>query len=121
MDQFYVELDKLDDLANNRLPAIAESIANANARLKDAVGWITRTFDTRGGSYRDDVPWNAEQPHLFYLFWRPGNECYYAMDFMRQIFEDNGENVELAAQAIREIARRYRETDSQVRHSFEGE
>jgi hypothetical protein len=113
VDQFYVELDKLDDLANNRLPAIAESIANANAGLKEAASWITRTFETRGQSARD-VPWNAEQTFLFYLFWRPGNECYYAMDFMRQIFEDNHENVTLAAQAIREIASRYREADGQA-------
>lgn len=113
MDQFYVQLDRLDSLANTRLPAIADSIANANAALKEATGWITRTFDTRGRS-ADDVPWNAEQPYLFYLFWRPGNECYYAMDFMRQIFEDNHENVNLAAQAIREIATRYRQADGQA-------
>jgi hypothetical protein len=113
VDQFYVQLDKLDDVANNRLPAIAESIANANARLKDATDWITRTFDTRGRA-SDGGSWNAEQPYLFYLFWRPGNECYYAMDFMRQIFEDNHENVNLAAQAVREIASRYREADGQA-------
>lgn len=113
MDQFYVQLDRLDSLANTRLPAIADSIANANAALKEATGWITRTFDTRGRSY-DDKPWNAEQPYLFYLFWRPGNECYYAMDFMHQIFEDNHENVNLAAQAIREIATRYRQADGQA-------
>jgi hypothetical protein len=117
MDQFYVELDKLDDLANKRLPAIATSIENANVQLKEAIGWITRTFDTRGDSTRD-VPWNAEQAYLFYLFWRPGNECYYAMDFMRRIFEDNQENVNLAAQAIREIARRYREADGQAASYF---
>lgn len=113
MDQFYVQLDRLDSLANTRLPTIADSIANANAELKEAAGWITRTFDTRGESY-EDKPWNAEQPYLFYLFWRPGNECYYAMDFMRQIFEDNRENVDLAAQAIREIATRYRQADGQA-------
>lgn len=112
MDQFYVQLDRLDELGNKRLPAIAESIANANAALKEATGWITRTFDTRGRSY-EDTPWNAEQPYLFYLYWRAGNECYYAMDFMRQIFEDNHENVDLAAQAIREIATRYRQADGQ--------
>jgi hypothetical protein len=114
VDQFYVELDKLDDLATTRLPAIATSIANANDKLKEAIGWITRTFETRGKSYQDDVPWNAEQTNLFYLFWRAGNECYYATDFMRQIFEDNHENVNLAAQAIGEIARRYREADGQA-------
>ncbi|HEX6356190.1 hypothetical protein [Actinophytocola sp.] len=112
-DQFYVQLDRLDDIANNRLPAIAESIANAHGQLKEAVGWITRTFDTEGRSF-DDGPWNAEQPYQFYLFWRPGNECYYAMDFMRQIFEDNHENVNLAAQAVREIALRYRQADGQA-------
>lgn len=119
MDEFDVQLDRLDDVANVRLPAIAESIANANAGLKEAVGWITRTFDTRGESY-EDKPWNAKQPYLFYLFWRPGNECYYAMDFMRQIFEDNQENVTLAAQAIGEIANRYRQADGQAASYFQG-
>lgn len=108
-----MQLDMLDDVANNRLPAIAESIANANARLKDATDWITRTFDTRGRA-SENGQWNAEQPYLYYLFWRPGNECFYAMDFMRQIFEDNHENVNLAAQAVREIASRYREADGQA-------
>jgi hypothetical protein len=113
MDQFDVQLDNLDDIGNNRLPAIAESIANANAQLEQAASWITRTFDTRGRSY-DDGPWNAEQPYEHYLFWRAGNECYYAMDFMRQIFADNHQNVNLAAQAIREIALRYRQADGQA-------
>lgn len=81
--------------------------------LDHATDWITRTFDTRGESYRDGE-WNAEQPFQFYLFWRPGNECYYAMDFMRRIFEDNRENVTLAAQAIREIELRYRQADGQA-------
>jgi hypothetical protein len=112
MDQFYVQLEQLDDLGGKHLPAIAESMANANAKLAEASDWITRTFDTRGQS-SGDGPWNAEQPHRFYLFWRPGNECYYAMDFLRRIFEDNHENVELAAQAIREIAARYRQADGQ--------
>jgi hypothetical protein len=119
MDQFEVQLDKLDDLANTRLPAIAASIENANKELKNAVGWITRTFDTRGNSF-EDTPWNAKQTYLFYLFWRPGNECYYTMDFMRQVFEDNQENVNLAAQAIKEIARRYRQADGQAASYFRG-
>lgn len=112
MDQFYVELDKLDDIANVRLPAIADSIANADGQLKEAVGWITRTFETRGNS-SSDGPWNAEQTNLFYLFYRAGNECYHATDFMRQILQDNHENVNLAAQAIKEIANRYRQADGQ--------
>lgn len=111
-DQFYVQLDALDDIANVRLPAIAESIANADAQLKEAVGWITRTFETRGNS-ASDGPWNAEQTYLFYLFYRAGNECYYTTDFMRQIFQDNHENVTLAAQAVKEIADRYRQADGQ--------
>lgn len=113
MDQFYVELDRLDDLGNTRLPAIAESIATSHDRLEDAIGWITRTFETRGDS-AGDRPWQAEQPYQYYLFWRAGNECYYAMDFMRRIFEDNHQNVDLAAQAIREIALRYRQADGQA-------
>jgi hypothetical protein len=113
MDQFYVELDRLDDLGNTRLPAIAESISNAHTGLKEAIGWITRTFDTRGKSAADG-PWQAEQPYEYYLFWRAGNECYYAMDFMRRIFEDNHQNVDLAARAIREIALRYRQADGQA-------
>lgn len=113
MSQFDVQLEALDRIANTHLPAIAESIANADAQLEEATGWITRTFDTRGRSY-DVGPWNAEQPYLFYLFWRPGNECYYAMDFLRQIFEDNHENVQLAAQAMKEIALRYRQADGQA-------
>lgn len=113
MDQFYVELDRLDNLGNTRLPAIAESIVTSHDRLKDAIGWITRTFETRGDS-TGDQPWQAEQPYEYYLFWRAGNECYYAMDFMRRIFEDNHQNVDLAAQAIREIALRYRQADGQA-------
>jgi hypothetical protein len=113
MSQFEVQLDQLDVIGNTHLPAIAESIANANNSLKTATDWITRTFDTRGESYGSG-PWNAEQPFEHYLFWRAGNECYYAMDILRQIFEDNHENVQLAAQAVREIALRYRQADGQA-------
>lgn len=113
MSQFEVELTSLDKIGAKHLPDIAASMANATRELENAVGWITRTFDTRGDS-TGDGPWNAEQPHRYYLFWRPGNECFYAMDFMRRIFEDNRENVTLAAQAIREIALRYRQADRQA-------
>lgn len=113
MDQFYVQLDKLDEVADKWLPGIATSIADANSQLKEATGWITRAFGTRGQSMEDDTPWDARQPYEFYLFWRPGNECYYATDFMRQIFADNHENVNLAARAVKEIANRYRQADGQ--------
>lgn len=112
MDQFDVRLDKLDDLANNRLPAIAQSLANAHGSLKEATSRVHRAFDTRSNS-DGDQPWSTKQPHRFYLFWQPGNECFFAMDFMRQVFEDNCENVNLAAQAMREIAARYRQADGQ--------
>ncbi|GAB1509437.1 hypothetical protein [Actinophytocola sp. KF-1] len=113
MSQFEVQLDALDRVGGTHLPAVAKSIADAEAQLREAVGWITRTFDTRGKSY-DEGPWNAEQPQEYYLFWRPGNECYYAMDLLRQVFQDNHENVQLAAQAIKEIALRYRQADGQA-------
>ncbi|TDV53738.1 hypothetical protein [Actinophytocola oryzae] len=112
-DQFYVQLEQLDEIATKWLPGIAGSIAEANAQLKEATGWISRAFDTEGESMHDERPWNAEQPYQFYLFYRPGNECYYATDFMRQIFDDNYENVTLAAQAVKEIANRYRQADGQ--------
>jgi hypothetical protein len=112
-DQFNVQLDQLDAIAQTWLPGIATSIANANDQLKVATGWISRIFETRGHSMIDDEPWNAKQTYLYYLFYRPGNECYYATDFMRQIFADNAENVNLAAQAVREIANRYRQADGQ--------
>lgn len=112
-DQFYVQLDKLDEIATKWLPGIATSIADANGQLKEAATWITRAFHTRGNSADDSVPWDSGQPYQFYLFWRPGNECYYACDLMRQIFEDNHENVNLSAQAIQEIANRYRQADGQ--------
>ncbi|MFC4855640.1 hypothetical protein [Actinophytocola glycyrrhizae] len=113
MDQFYVQLDRLDDIGKTRLPGIAASMTAAGARLEEAIGWITRTFDTEGRSY-DQGRWDAEQPYQSYLFWRPGNECFYAMDFMRRIVDDNRENVELAAQAVREMALRYRQADGQA-------
>jgi hypothetical protein len=113
MDQFEVQLDRLDDIWKNRLPEIANAIGDAGEELKQSIDWITRTFDTRGSSY-DDGPWNAEQPFQDYLFWRAGNECYYAMDFMRRIFEDNHENVVLATRAVQEIATRYRQADGQA-------
>jgi len=117
MDEFYVELDRLDDLGNNRLPAISQSLANAHSELWAATEWITRAFDTRGQSVERDAPWDPKAPHPLNgrsLYYKAGNECYYAMDFMRQVFEDNVENVNLAAQAVREIARRYREVDGQA-------
>lgn len=114
MDEFYVRLECLDDLGNNRLPAIRDSLSEALKALKEATGWITRTFDTRGSSMYDDVPFNTNLDPHFHLFGQPGNECYFTMDFMRQVFEDNCENVDLAAQAIREIALRYRQADGQA-------
>lgn len=116
MDQFYVELDRLDDLGDNRLPAISQSLSNAHGGLRDATDWITRAFETRGQSHDPDAPWDPKAPdelNGLSLHYGAGNECYYAMDFMRQIFEDNVENVNLAAQAVREIARRYRQVDGQ--------
>jgi hypothetical protein len=35
-------------------------------------------------------------------------------DLMQRVLADNGENLVLAAQALREIARRYREVDGQA-------
>lgn len=114
VDQFYVELDCLDDLGENRLPAIRDSLLAANASVKEAADWITRTFDTQGDSTSDDVPFNTSAPYGHYLFFQAGNECYLAMRFMRQVFADNAENVDLAAQAVREIAHRYRVADGRA-------
>jgi hypothetical protein len=117
VDQFYVELDLLDDLGNNRLPAISQSLSNAHNQLWAATDWITRAFDTRGDSYNREAPWDPHAPDELNgvsLYYKAGNECFYAMDFMRQILEDNVENVNLAAQAVREIALRYRQVDGQA-------
>lgn len=117
MDQFYVELDSLDNLGNNRLPAISETLANALEGLWSATDWISDAFDNRGSSSQRDVPWDPRAPALVNgrsLYFQAGNECFYAMDFMRQVFEDNIENVNLAAQAVREIALRYRQVDGQA-------
>lgn len=113
MDEFYVRLDCLDDLGKNRLPAVRDSLNAALAQLKEATTWIYRTFETE--SFTDpDKPIDMGMTYRHYLFWQPGNECYIAMDFMRQVFEDNAENVDLAGQAIREIAHRYRQADGQA-------
>jgi len=106
MDQFEVELDALDRIGNKRLPDIAASIENAAGELRNATDWITRTFDTHGEPH-------TEQPYLFYLFWRPGNDCHHAMDAMRRVFADNRDTITLAAHAIGEIAQRYRRADGQ--------
>ncbi|SDD18923.1 hypothetical protein SAMN05216174_108106 [Actinokineospora iranica] len=108
-----MHLSALDDLGRNRLPGISQSMSTALEKLTEATGWITRTFDTRGASM-DTGGFDTSMPYRHYLFWQPGNECYYTLDFVKQVFQDNRDNVDLAAQAIVEIATRYRQADGQA-------
>jgi hypothetical protein len=113
MDQFTVELGQLDNLGGKYLPGIGQRLHDALCDIRNACGWIHRAFSTRD-SYNESGPaLDAGQPSTRYLYFQPGNECYYTTDLMRQVFEDNRDNIGLAAQAIIEIGRRYRQADGQ--------
>lgn len=87
---------------------------DARCQIRDASRWIQRAFDTRDSFNEGGAPLDTRQTHRTYLFFQPGNECYYTTDFMRQAFEDNRDNAGLAAQAIIEIGRKYRHADGQA-------
>lgn len=114
MDQFTVELGQLDDLGGKHLPGIAQRLHDALCDVANACAWIHRAFSTRDSYDGTGPALDAGQPSTRYLYFQPGNECYYTTDLMRQVFEDNRDNVGLAAQAIIEIGRRYRQADGQA-------
>ena len=112
MDQFSVDLQKLEHAGNTLLPAVSDTFGTCAKNVQEATGWLTSTFTTYGHS-QGESSYDTRMNPSFHLFNIAGNECYTAMDLLRRVFEDNQRNVESAAQAITEIARRYREVDGQ--------
>lgn len=99
-DQFSVQLDKLDDLADKRLSGMREC-------LSEVLGHFNHVIDESFGAF---VAVGAAE-RLFEgakVEWDP------TADYMQQVLQDNVENLDLAAKAIKEIAHRYRQADGQA-------
>ena len=99
-DQFSVQLDRLDDLADKRLPGMRDC-------LSEVLGHLNRAIDESFGAFiavgsREHLYEGAKRE------WDP------TADFTQQVLQDNVENLELASKALKEIAHRYRQADGQA-------
>ncbi|MBB5807799.1 uncharacterized protein YukE [Saccharothrix ecbatanensis] len=99
-DQFSVQLEQLDSVANKRLPGMANTLAEVLANLNRAMEQAPGAFTNHPSSDRD-------------LFQGTRNDFQVTTDFLQQVLQDNVGNLELASKALREIASRYRQADGQ--------
>ncbi|GLZ31144.1 hypothetical protein Lesp02_33320 [Lentzea sp. NBRC 105346] len=99
-DQFSVQLDQLDDLANKRLPGIGHCLSEVLSNLNRAIDESYGAFVAAGASAQ--------------LFEETKNEWDPTADFLQQVLQDNVENLDLASKALKEIAHRYRQADGQA-------
>ncbi|SDO39755.1 hypothetical protein [Lentzea jiangxiensis] len=100
-DGFTTQLENLDKAATVLEQRMAGGMEATRRSLTSAVEIEFKAFDT------------ADQC-VYHLFSRLGREFRETADFMQQVLEDNRDNLVLAAQAVREIAHRYREADGQA-------
>ena len=99
-DQFSVQLENLDRIANVRLTGMAECLRQVRHQLDKAVGEADGAFSS------------SDEP-VRRLFDGVEREFEPMAHFLGRVLDDNAENLNLAAQALREIARRYRQADGQ--------
>ncbi|GLZ31148.1 hypothetical protein Lesp02_33360 [Lentzea sp. NBRC 105346] len=99
-DGFTVQVENLDKIATILGIEMAGGLEMARRNLTLAMEAEVRGFDTA----------NTCGYHLFQLL---GREFRETTDFMQQVLEDNRDNLQLAAAAVREVAKRYREADGQ--------
>ncbi len=111
MDNFSVALSGLDELGAKVLPGIAQMTHDARCEVRNASSWISRAFGTHDDFTVGAATPTMRPPSMRQLFHQPGSEIYLAVDYLTRALDDNRENVELAAQAIIEIGRRYRQAD----------
>lgn len=100
-DGFTVELENLDSAADILEKKMAGGMEATRSSLTAAMDLEYKGFDS------------ADQC-VYHLFSKLGREFQETTDFMQQVLEDNRDNLLLAAQAIRQIAHRYREADGQA-------
>ncbi|WP_434449586.1 hypothetical protein [Lentzea sp. E54] len=100
-DQFSVQLENLDKIANVRLPGMADCLRRVRGLLNKAV-------DESDGAFSI-----SDEP-VYRLFEGVEREFDPAANFLGRVLDDNAENLSLAAQALREIAHRYRQADGQA-------
>ncbi|MFD4638170.1 hypothetical protein ACFWN2_12690 [Lentzea sp. NPDC058436] len=93
---FKTEAENLDSAANQALAPLAGELSAARAQLA-ATGEFDEAFSAGQGSLCE--------PAL--ASWQE------ARGYLERVFEDNAETLGLAAKALREIASRYREADTQ--------
>jgi hypothetical protein len=100
-DSFTVELENLDAAARILETEMAGGMEATRRSLTAAMEIEFKGFD-------------SGDQCVYHLFSKLGREFQETTDFMEQVLEDNRDNLLLAAQAIREIAKRYREADGQA-------
>ncbi|SFR06791.1 hypothetical protein SAMN04488564_1021078 [Lentzea waywayandensis] len=102
MSSFAVEVENLVDAAKVMETHIAGSFESVHHWIKGATEKENDAFysgDGQGGRH---------------LYDQVGDEWRVTADFMNRIAVDNAETMRLAAEALREIAQRYREADGQA-------
>lgn len=104
MTGFGVEVTNLVDAAKTLEIGVAGS-------LESVERWIGNAIDKENDAF---LSGDAHGPSGRYLFDEVGTEFRTTAYFLQRLAADNSENVRLAAEALREIAQRYREADGQA-------
>ena len=99
-DQFSVQLENLEKIANVRLTGMADCLRRVKDQLDKAVEALP------GATSVSDAP-------EYRLFEGVRRDFDPTANFLGRVVDDNAENLDLAAQALREIADRYRQADGQ--------
>ncbi|MFJ5990498.1 hypothetical protein [Lentzea sp. NPDC092896] len=102
MSSFAVEVGNLVDAAKIMETQIAGSFESVHRWIKDAT------------EKDDDAFYSGDGQGGRHLYDQVGDEWRVTADFMNRIAADNAETMRLAAEALREIAQRYREADGQA-------
>ena len=100
-DQFSVQLENLDKIANVRLTGMADCLRRVKEHLNRAVDESSGAFSI------------SDEP-VYRLFDGVERDFGPTANFLGRVLDDNAENLGLAAQALREIADRYRQADGQA-------
>lgn len=99
MGDFSVQVDALDEVADKFLGPMAQELAVLSSKIGGTAKYDGPMFGNQDESL---VPLGAVRPYFVQT-----------RDFFRRVLADDAENLRLAAQAVKEIAKRYREADGQ--------
>jgi hypothetical protein len=99
MGDFSAQTDALDEVADKCLSQIAQELAVLSSKIGGTAQYDGPMFGTED---EETCPLGRVRP--YYVQTR---------DLFKRVLADDAENLQLAAQALKEIAKRYREADGQ--------